>query len=242
MPEILMYDDKTVLEKAVAEKIILLAKKSITHHGKFSIALSGGSTPEGLYKLLATPFYANQLCWNKIFIFWGDERCVPMNDKRNNGFAAVNLLLHRVPVPLENIFRINTNLQPAQAALNYESEIKKHFNQALPSFDLILLGMGTNGHTASLFPNTDILKENVLLVKEVYVKEDNLWRVSFTVPIINNADHIIFMVSGKEKASMLQIIINGKKNTEAFPAQLVNPTSKKVYCMIDKAAASSLKK
>ncbi len=241
MAEILVYDTVTDLQEAVAEKIIALSSKYIHEHGRFTIALSGGSTPSGLYALLATGNYSKRIDWKNIFVFWGDERIVGMNDDENNGYTAQKILLDKINIPSENIFRINTLLAPADAAIEYENIIKTFFNSAFPSFDLILLGMGTNGHTASLFPNTSILHENVSLVKEVFLKDQQGSRISFTIPIINNASNVFFLVSGNEKAAMLHTVLKGEFLPESYPAQFIKPKSNNLYWFIDKAAASQIK-
>ncbi len=241
MAEIIVFENAATLQKSVAQKIIELSSIYIHEHGRFTIALSGGSTPSGLYTLLATVNYADQMDWKNVFVFWGDERMAGMNEKENNGYIAQKILLDKINIPPQNIYRINTTLTPADAAKDYGNKIKTFFHSDLPSFDLILLGMGTNGHTASLFPHTDILHESKLLVKEVYLKEQNNFRISFTIPLINNAAHVFFLVSGNEKAAMLHTILNGEYLPESYPAQFINPKSNNLYWFIDEPAASQIK-
>ncbi|MEO7263523.1 MAG: 6-phosphogluconolactonase [Ferruginibacter sp.] len=241
MAEITVFENTDDLQKSVAQKIIELASKYIHESGRFTIALSGGSTPSGLYVLLATDNYANLIDWKKVFIFWGDERMADMNADENNGYTAQKIFLDKINIPSQNIYRINTTLLPANAAKDYNNKIKQFFNSDLPSFDLILLGMGTNGHTASLFPHTDILHETSVLVKEVYLKEQRNFRISFTIPLINNAAHIFFLVNGNEKAAMLYTVMKGQYLPESYPAQYINPKSNNLYWFVDKAAASLIK-
>lgn len=221
MSEVINFDTPALLAKGAADFILTLASETIKNSGRFSIALSGGNTPATLYALLATIPYSSQINWEKFFVFWGDERCVPADNKDNNSFNANKLLLDKVPIPKENIFPILVELAPALAAAQYEKTIKQFFKTDKPQFDLVLLGMGDNGHTASLFPHTDILKEEKALIKEVFIAELNMWRITFTAPFINNAKHILFLVAGKEKKEMLQTILQGKYEPEKYPAQLI---------------------
>ena len=221
MNKITYFDNADLLATAAAEYFIKIAQEAIALKGKFTVALSGGNTPAVMYKLLATDFYSEQIDWKKCYFFWGDERCVSLNDKDNNSFNAKNILLDKVPVPKKNIFIIPVNESPVNAAIYYEATIKIFFKTDKPVFDLILLGMGDNGHTASLFPHTNILKEEKKLVKEVYVAELKMDRVSFTVPLINNAKHILFLVAGKDKQPMLKKVLEGTYEPEEYPAQLI---------------------
>ena len=221
MNKITYFDNADLLAKAAAEYFIKLAQEAIALKGKFTVALSGGNTPATMYKLLATDFYSNQLNWKNIYFFWGDERCVSLNDKDNNSFNAKNILLDKVPVPKKNIFIIPVNESPVNAAIYYEATIKIFFKTDKPVFDLTLLGMGDNGHTASLFPHTSILNEKKALVKEIYIDEIEMYRISFTAPLINNAKHILFLVTGKDKEPMLKKVLEGNYEPENYPAQLI---------------------
>ena len=221
MNKVIHFDNADLLAKAAAEYFIKLADEAIKLKGKFTVALSGGNTPAAMYKLLSTEFYINRIDWKNIYFFWGDERCVALNDKNNNSYNAKNILLDKVSIPKKNIFIIPVDESPVNAAIYYEATIKTFFKTDKPVFDLILLGMGDNGHTASLFPNTTILQEAKALVKEVYVDEIKMDRISFTAPLINNAKHILFLVTGKEKQQMLKTVLEGKYEPEKFPAQMI---------------------
>ena len=241
MHKISVFNSEEKLSKAAADFIVNLSDKAIAENGKFTIALSGGNTPSKLFELLATPAYNKLINWKQTFVFWGDERCVPANDERNNSFVAKKLLLNNVRIPAENIFAVPVKMQPAKAAHHYEQTLKIFFKSPFPSFDLILLGMGDNGHTASLFPGTEILEETKALVKEVYVKELDMNRVSFTAPLINNAKNILFLVTGKNKASMLHKVLEGKPNIKKYPAQMIKAAKgNKLYWYIDTTAAGKL--
>jgi 6-phosphogluconolactonase len=227
------------LSAATATFIIDLANKSVSSHGRFTISLSGGSTPEHLYTLLSTKPFRDNMPWKDTFIFWGDERCVPLNDKDNNAHTAMILLLDKVAIPPANINRIPVDLPPDVAAKTYEQMLKKFFGSGAPRFDLILLGLGENGHTASLFPATDVLNEKTHWVKEVYVAEQKMFRVTMTIPVINMAQNILFLVSGAGKADILKCVLSGNA-ADNYPAQLIEPVNGSLYWFVDSHAASLL--
>jgi 6-phosphogluconolactonase len=215
------FDSAALLAKAAADYFVKLSNEAIETKGKFTVALSGGSTPAAMFKILATTEYADIINWKKVYIFWGDERCVPLDSEDNNAFNAKNILLNKVPIPSKNIFIIPVNETPVNAAIYYEATLKISFKTDKPIFDLVLLGMGDDGHTASLFPCTTILQEKNKLVKEVFLADKNVWRISLTEPIINAAKHKLFLVAGTAKANMLDIILHGEKDLEKYPAQMI---------------------
>lgn len=221
MQRVEKFDSAELLITAAADLIIQIADEAIAARGKFTIALSGGSTPLDLYAFLATPSYRKKIDWKKTFVFWGDERCVPFDDAENNSRNAIKTLLEKVSIPEENIFPIPVDFPPVKAAEKYEQTIKDFFKNEKPQFDLILLGMGKDGHTASLFPYTQILNEKKGLVKEVCDTGITPHRISFTVPLINQANHKFFLVSGKEKSAAVDIVLNGKYEPEKYPAQFI---------------------
>ncbi len=228
------------LNHAAAEFIKVSASASIAAHGRFVIALSGGQTPQKIYSLLAMPAISREMDWNNIFIFWGDERCVPLNDERNNAHQALSIWLDQVPVPPDNIHRIKVNLSPREAAVQYQRELQDFFGKNPHRFDLILLGLGDNGHTASLFPGTSILNNKKSGVESLYVEEEKMHRVSMTVPLINLAHQILFLVAGPKKAGMVNTILNGPFQPALYPAQLINPLDGGLFWMVDQSAASQL--
>lgn len=230
------------LNKAAAAFIIEAAEKAIAAHGRFVISLSGGQTPSGLYNLLASTLYKTKLQWKYIYIFWGDERCVPLDDKRNNAYQAKKILLDKIEIPAENIYRIHTNLSPEKAAAEYEKEMNFFFKGDEQRFDLILLGLGENGHTASIFPGTEIIKEKTKGIRAVYVTEENKYRISMTATLINQAHNILFLVTGISKAAILQKVINGPYLPDNYPAQLIKPAAGLLTWFTDEDAASFLKK
>jgi len=235
-----VFDTGTVLTEATAAFIIKLAVEAISSRGRFIISLSGGHTPEHLYALLAKEPYNQQIPWDKTFVFWGDERCVPSDDKDNNARMAKTLLLDHVNIPAENVYPVPVDMPPVDGAKAYEKSIKDLFKNEVPIFDLILLGLGENGHTASLFPGTEVLHETAHIVKEVYVEEQKMFRITMTAPLINQARNIVFLLEGKGKAEVLNTILNGAYQPEKYPAQLISPVNGNLYWFTDKEAAGSL--
>jgi len=233
-----VFETPDLMSEAVAEFIVGLAAESIAARGKFTIALSGGNTPGKLYSLLASALFKDRIYWQKTFIFWGDERCVPADDDRNNAHQARLLLLDKIDIPSANVYPIPVDLSPAEAAKKYEETLKGFWGKDRACFDLILLGLGDNGHTASLFPHTPVLKETNHWVKEVYVDEQKEWRITMTVPLINQARNLAFLVSGKEKANILQTVLHRTFQPDLYPAQLIQPGMGELFWFADKAAAS----
>lgn len=235
-----IYHDLDDLSKATAEFICEAAQKNIAVKGKFSLVLSGGETPKETYFFLASREFRDRIDWGNVLIFFGDERYVPHDDVNSNYHTANETLLVDIPIPDENVFPIPTDSTPENDALIYEAQLKNIFPGAFPSFDLNLLGLGENGHTASLFPHTEILNEKTRWVKNVYVKEINMDRISLTAPAINSSKQILFLVSGENKSDAVNKILNGERNPEALPAQMINPTNGELFWFLDKAAAEKL--
>ncbi len=228
---------------AAGEEVIRVANEAVSARGRFTIALSGGSTPKSLYNLLATNA-RTALPWEKTFFFWGDERHVPPTDPESNYRMAQEAMLSKVPVPTANVFRLaGENPDAASVAKDYEATLRKFFQlepAQIPAFDLILLGMGPDGHTASLFPGTDGLKEKSRLVIANWVEKLKTYRLSFTLPVLNAAHYVAFLVSGTDKASALKNVLEENVSGEQYPAKLVNPSNGKLIWFIDRAAASDL--
>ena len=239
-PEIQIVPDMPALSRAGADEIVRCAKDSIDARGRFTIALSGGSTPQGAHELLAQH---KDLPWEKIYIFFGDERHVPPDDKESNYRAAKESLLSRIPIPTENVHRIRAELPPDVAAQQYEEELRKFFQRPpgeWPRFDLIMLGMGPDGHTASLFPGTAGLNENSRWVVANRVEKLNTWRITFTFPLINHAAEVLYLIAGDDKAEVLRDILEGEKK-DAYPIQQVQPVNGKLLWIIEKGAARLLR-
>jgi 6-phosphogluconolactonase len=229
------------LFQAAAEELVRVANASIAQRSRFTIALSGGSTPKNLYTLIA----ANaSLPWEKIFFFWGDERHVPPTDPESNYRMAEEAILSRVLVPPANIFRIPAEKPDAAAAAEaYDETLSKFFATApgqFPRFDLILLGLGPDGHTASLFPETAALEERSRLVVANWVEKLNTSRITLTLPVLNAAREVAFLVSGADKAAVLHEVLEGKAPGEKYPSKMVRPSDGKLIWFVDRAAASEL--
>lgn len=227
-----------------AEEVVSATNDAIAERGRFTIALSGGSTPKSLYNLLATNA-RNALPWEKMFFFWGDERHVPPTDPESNYGMANEVMLAKVPVPPANIFRVTAeNPDAGAAAQAYEQELRKFFALEpgqFPTFDLILLGLGPDGHTASLFPGTAALEEKSRFVVANWVEKFKTHRITFTLPVLNSARCVAFLISGTDKAPALCAVLEGDAPGEQYPAKLVRPKDGKLLWLLDRAAASELK-
>jgi 6-phosphogluconolactonase len=238
-PKIRVLNAPRDLFQAAAAEFMALALAAIRDHGKFTIALSGGSTPESLYTVLAKA----TLPWEKIFFFWGDERHVPPDHPDSNYRMANETLLSRVPVPPENIFRIRAEEDAEVAAQDYERTIKSFFQLRpgeFPRFDLILLGLGPDGHTASLFPGTTALSETKRGVVANWVEKLDTHRITFTYPVLNHAAYVMFLVSGGDKADMVRTVLEDRKAN--LPSQKVQPVNGKLLWLLDQGAAGKLSK
>ncbi len=231
------------LFSAAAEEVVSAATDAVAQRGRFTIALSGGSTPKGLFNLLATNALT-VLPWDRMFFFWGDERHVPPTDPDSNYRMAQETMLSKVPVPPGNVFRMAAENPDAEAvAEDYEKTLWKFFELEpgqIPVFDLILLGMGPDGHTASLFPGTAGLQEKSRLVIANWVEKMKTSRLTFTLPVLNAARCVAFLVSGTDKAAVLRTVLEEDVPGEQYPAKLVRPTDGKLIWLVDRAAASEL--
>jgi 6-phosphogluconolactonase len=231
------------LFQAAADEVLQAAADAIAQRGRFTIALSGGSTPKNLYTLIAANS-SPTLPWDKVFFFWGDERPVPPEDQDSNYRMAQETILSKISVPPANIFRIPAENPDASAAAEaYEQTLRKFFAVApgeLPRFDLILLGLGPDGHTASLFPETAALQERSHLVVANWVEKMKTSRITFTLPLLNAARRVAFLVSGADKAAVLREVLEGNAPGEKYPAKLVEPSEGKLIWFVDRAAASEL--
>ena len=240
-----MVNDPAEICRTAAVEIRRLANRTPSATKPITIALSGGSTPRGLHALLATePTFRDRLPWQHLHFFWGDERHVPPDHPQSNYRMADETLLSVVPVPAENIHRVcGEEPEAALAAEKYEQELQAFFKLEAgqpPRFDCILLGMGPDGHTASLFPGTEALYETKRLVVANWVEKFQTFRITLTVPVLNHADLVVLLVSGAEKAEALKAVLQGDYRPDRFPAQLIRPGPEKLLWIVDKAAASLL--
>jgi 6-phosphogluconolactonase len=231
------------LFRTAAEEVLGAATDAIAKRGRFTIALSGGSTPKNLYTLIAANANTS-LPWDQMFFFWGDERHVPPDDAESNYRMAKESLLSKVPIPAANIFRVPTeNPDASKVAEAYELTLRKFFGVApgeFPRFDLVLLGMGPDGHTASLFPETAALHEKSRLVVANWVEKFKTSRITFTLPVLNAARLVAFLVSGIDKAPALREVLEGSAPGEKYPSKLVSPSDGKLIWFVDRAATSEL--
>ncbi|MFY7814552.1 MAG: 6-phosphogluconolactonase [Chryseobacterium taeanense] len=218
---ITVFDDLDKLYKEAAETFAELSEKAIQKKGQFSVALSGGSSPKAIFKLLATNEYATRIDWSKIYFFWVDERWVPLHDDKSNAKMTFETLLDKVPVHKEHIFPMyKDNVLPEDFAKEYESQIRNVLGDD-GIFDFILLGMGDDGHTASLFPGEEILNEKDKWVDAYYLKPQEMFRITLTAPIINKAQNILAVAFGESKKHALNEVLNGAYNPELYPMQII---------------------
>ena len=243
--EIQIVENAEAVSRTAAEIMVGLAQEKLKSKESFAVALSGGSTPKNMFVILANDAaLREQMPWDRVHFFWGDERHVPPDHADSNYRMANEAMLSKVPVPSENIHRIRAeNPDAGMAAEDYEHELRIFFElevEQLPVFDCVFLGMGPDGHTASLFPGTKALHERERLVVSNWVDKFEFFRITLTAPVLNNADVIIFLVSGEEKAEPLQAVLEAEKQTDRFPSQLIEPTHGKMLWLVDRAAAIKL--
>ena len=235
-----IYETAEELIQQLAEYFVKLTNETVLQNKRFSVALSGGNSPKKLYALLASDDFKSKIVWSQIDFFFGDERYVPQTDAASN-FKMVNEVLFKpLGISEKQIFPVNTTLAPGDAASEYAETLSSYFKHNKPQFDLILLGLGDNAHTASLFPYTSVLHETKATVKEVFLEDQQVFRITLTAPLINLAHNITFLVYGKDKAPAVQTVLEGKGDIENFPAQLIKPISGNLVWFVDKEAASAL--
>jgi 6-phosphogluconolactonase len=237
---IIITPDLDKLSQKAAEIILDSALKSVKDHDRFSIALSGGSTPKGTYKLLTKPDISKQMPWDKTHIFWGDERCVPPDDPQSNYLMVKKVLLDPLGIPKDHIHRMAGELVPAQAATFYQDELEQFFSPEEIKFDLVLLGMGEDGHTASLFPHTAALHASESVIAN-HVLKLNMWRLTLSAGVINAAYRVMFLIAGKKKAQVLAEVMEGPKQPDEYPSQMITPTHGELIWLLDKAASAKLR-
>ncbi len=241
--QIQVVADAPAIFRASAEEFVRSANQAIAARGKFRVALSGGSTPKGLYGLLAGDEFRPQVAWDKVFFFWGDERNCPPDHGDSNYRMANEAMLSKLPLASTQVFRIKGEIDAGLAAAEYEQALKSHFQLAegqFPSFDLVLLGMGPDGHTASLFPGTKALDETRRLVVSNWVGKFYTQRVTMTAPVLTSAQRILFLVNGADKAQPLKGVLEGPYEPEQLPSQLILSAAAKTLWLVDPSAAKLL--
>ncbi len=239
-PQISVFPDIDSLSRAAAERFVSLSKAAILSRGRFATALSGGSTPRLLYSLLGSSPYREKIDWKGVHFFWADERCVAPSHEESNYKLVEDMMQLKAIVPRENIHRIQGENGPEPAAAAYEEELHRFFGASRkPGFDLVILGAGADGHTASLFPGSALLQERNREVVPVYREKPEVSRVSLTLPVLNRAADILFLVAGNDKANIVyEVLKSGKKGQ--YPAGRVQPVNGTLSWFIDKAAASRI--
>ena len=240
--QIAIYPDIDTLSHEAAQYIVRIASESIVTRGRFTIALSGGTTPRTLYGLLGSEPYRSQIDWALVHIFWSDERCVPPDSPDSNYHMAHEVLLSRIPIPAQQVHRMPADQPDRYAASQaYAEEMQRTFGtNGIPSFDLIQLGMGPEGHTASLFPHQASLHEQQRLVIPVSVPKPPPDRLTFTPPVLNAARNVLFLVTGADKADALHAVLEGPYQPDEYPAQIVRPPHGEVLWMLDTAVAQNI--
>lgn len=233
------------MAQTAARRFALICETTIKARGLFSVALSGGNTPKRLYEILSQSPYVERIAWDKITFLLGDERLVPIDDKESNFLMIKNTLLQHAPINEQNFLRVYTDLAtPGSCACDYELAIRKHLrvkDGELPVIDLVLLGMGPDGHTASLFPGTDALTETQRIVRANFVPKFNSWRITLTAPVLRNAKNILFQVLGEDKAVALKEVLEGTLEETLYPAQLLRGMKGKVEWLVDNSISAGLR-
>ena len=244
-----IYKNIEELNQQVAEWMVDYIHKTLQLQDRFTIALSGGNTPKKLHLLLASDQFKNKIDWPKLHVFWGDERYVPFNDERNNAKMAFDTLLDHVAVPKSQIHIMRTDIDAEESANEYEKILKEYFpeaaknielqttNNKLQTFDLVLLGLGDNAHTLSLFPGEEVIHEKHIWVKATFVKEINMERITLTAPVVNLSKRIAFLVSGQDKADAVSHVLLNDYAPDLYPAQIIKPENGELYWFLDEVAA-----
>jgi 6-phosphogluconolactonase len=237
--------DAAALARRAAQYFVEMVDEAVDRRGRARVAISGGSTPKAALQLLGDPGepWRVRMQWDRLEIYWVDERCVPPDDQQSNYRMTREALLDRTPLRAEQIHRMEGELEPEQAAARYEAELRDSFRlegAELPRFDLVALGMGPDGHTASLFPHTEALHEMSRLVTANHVPQMDSWRITLTWPVINRANSVFFLISGADKAEILKEVLTGQRDVERLPSQLIRPVSGILTLILDKSAAAEL--
>lgn len=234
--EVHVFENTDKLIQALANTIQRASKLAISQRGQFNFVLSGGGSPKQLYKLLASEPYKTAMDWKRTYFFFGDERFVPEGDSQRNSLMAAEALFEPLSISDSQIYKVDTSLPPKKAAQNYLEQIQNHFNNNKIHFDFILLGLGDNAHTASLFPHTEVLNEERATVSAEYIEEVNMNRITMTAPLINQARTVAFLVFGSDKAEAVAKIMDASKDFKKYPGKLIHPESDDLQWFLDKDA------
>lgn len=235
-----VFDDREALARAAAELFTEQARQAVAARGRFLVLLAGGETPRRTYQLLAQEPHRSQIPWGGVHFFWGDERCVAANDPRSNVTMVKRALLDHLPLQPEQIHPIRCDRSPQRDADAYQAELIEFFNGQAPRFDFVFLGLGEDGHTASLLPGAAALQEQVRWTAVTRRPEEEFSRITLTAPIINQAELVLFQVTGSGKAAVLATILNGSAVSPLYPAQLIRPKLGSLRWFVDREAARNL--
>lgn len=240
-PEVRVFRDPDALHHAAADLVVQTAQMAVGERGRFLLCLSGGKTPEGLYAVLAQSPHREQIAWQHVVAYWGDERCVPAEDLNSNYGRARDLLLGHVPIPAQNIHRVRTELDHDLAADDYANLLRRHAEPPLdwPRFDLVLLGLGEDGHVASLFPGIQPEPGRSTMVSKSTTPGPGPWRVSLTPAVFNSARTVAFLVQGEVKSKIVASVLYGRSQAEQLPARQIHPENGKLIWLLDAAAAGA---
>lgn len=241
-PQIIVLDDHESLFVRAAEEIVHISGESICTHGQFAWCLTGGNTPADVYRLIATRFHLS-VDWNAVHLFWGDERCVPPDDEASNYGMANRTMLSKLTLDPDQIHRMRGEDDPGQGAREYEEQLKEFFSLSdgeFPRFDLVLLGLGDNVHIASLFPGIAAIHESRRLAVAVEVDAPQPRRITLTAPVLNSAARVMFIVAGQNKAQAVKTALEGPRDPDKYPAQIIEPSHGEVMWLLDRPAASLL--
>ena len=237
-----IYKNKEKLSEELAAWMCDLINFTLQNQEFFTLVLSGGETPKILFKKLASAEFKEKINWKRVHIFWGDERAVPFSDERNNAKMAFDLLIDHINIPAVQVHVMRTDIEPLFAATEYEKILHIYFDNTVKSFDLVLLGMGDDGHTLSLFPGSAIIEENKNWVNAVYNEAQQMYRITLMPVIVNRASNVVFMVDGTKKTTILKQVIEGKYIPSKLPAQIIKPVNGELHWFLDETAAEELSK
>jgi 6-phosphogluconolactonase len=236
-PVIEVYRSTKELDRSAAEKIVLSINKAVTERGVAFVALSGGETPRAVYRLLGTAEWNNRIDWNRVHLFFTDERAVPPADSQSNYGMVKRGLISHINIPEKNVHRMKGEKNPELAAAEYERELKELRGDGVVRFDLMFLGIGEDGHTASIFPGTEVVNEEHAFASAVFVPRLHSWRITLTFPVINSTREIVFLAAGKKKNSIIQRVLKRSEPVKNIPATMVRPLEGNLYWMLDEDAA-----
>ena len=238
--ELRIAADPSRLFRMAADEFTHIARDAVDVRGRFTVALSGGSTPRDVYSLISGDDRnkTTKLPWDRMHFFFGDERCVRSDHPDSNYRMASESLFSNVPIPPDNVHRVQTELPAESAAAEYEASLQEHFEGVFPQFDLVMLGLGSDGHTASLFPDTPALRENVHLVSANWVSKLQSYRITLTFPVLNNASSVMFIVSGEEKAEIVRRVVAGRPEGLVYPAARVKPATGRLLWLLDSESSA----